>query len=444
MNATEPSDMARPLGPERRGWLRRWWPVPAIALLALLSAATWRLTKDSSPAAATATKGARGQDANRPVPVSIQVAAIQPDFEVLLGALGTVVARNTVTVHARVDGELVQVAFREGQMVRVGDLLAVIDPRPFQVALDNAQATLEKDKAQLANAEVDVERYRGLIADDSIPKQQYDSQVALVQQDKALVLADQAQVDNARLNLSFTHVTSPINGRVGLRQVDLGNMVHAADTSGLVVITQIQPVDIVFPIPQERLPAVQRRIASGAKLAVDAYDSDGKTLLSSGMLLTTDNQIDTTTGTVKLKAEFANRDSALFPNQFVNVRLHLDKIDGALTIPSAAVQRGAPGLYAYVVNADNTVQIRPLKTGPTEGDRVQILDGLAANDRVVVDGVDKLRDGAPVELIDPSARAATAGRVNRTGGAADAGAGKNASGSARGDTKASGSPTGAQ
>jgi multidrug efflux system membrane fusion protein len=258
------------------------------------------------------------------------------------------------------------------------------------------------------------------------------------------VLADQAQVDNARLNLSFTHVTSPINGRVGLRQVDLGNVVHAADANGLVVITQVQPIEIVFPIPQERLPAVQRRIASGAKLAVDAYDSDGKTLLSSGMLLTTDNQIDTATGTVKLKAEFANRDGGLFPNQFVNVRLHLDKIDDALTIPSAAVQRGAPGLYAYVVKEDNTVQIRPLKTGPTEGDRVQILDGLAANDRVVVDGVDKLRDGAPVELIDPSARAAAAGRVNRSGGQAGAGAGKTASGSAGSDKKAPGSPTGAQ
>jgi membrane fusion protein, multidrug efflux system len=436
MNVTEQSGIPTPAPAQRRGWLRRWWPVPAIALLVLLSAATWRLTKDQSkdPSSAAATttpaKGARGQDANRPVPVSTQLAAIQPNFEVLLGALGTVTARNTVTVHVRVDGELVQVAFREGQTVRIGDLLAVIDPRPFQVALENAAATLEKDKAQLANAEVDQERYRALIADDSIPKQQYDSQVALVQQDKALVLADQAQVDNAKLQLSFTRVISPINGRVGLRQVDLGNVVHAADTNGLVVITQVQPIDIVFPIPQEQLPAVQRRIAAGAKLQVDAYDSDGKTLLSTGTLLTTDNQIDTTTGTVKLKAEFANRDSVLFPNQFVNVRLHLQKIDDALTIPSAAVQRGAPGLYAYVVKADNTVQIRPLKTGPTEGDRVQILDGLAANDRVVVDGVDKLREGAPVELIDPSARSATAGHVHRNAGSADAG--KKASGSSTG------------
>jgi multidrug efflux system membrane fusion protein len=415
--------------PTRASWLKRWWWVPAIALLALLSAATWRWTKDQSPttAAGAAAKGARGSDANRPVPVSTQVATIQSDFEVLLSALGTVTARNTVTVHVRVDGELMQVAFREGQLVHIGDLLAVIDPRSFQVALENSLATLEKDKAQLANAEVDLERYRSLIADDSIPKQQYDSQVALVQQDKALLQADQAQVDSARLQLSFTRVTSPINGRVGLRQVDLGNVVHAADANGLVVITQVQPVDIVFPLPQERLPAVERRRKSGAKLQVDAYDSDGKTLLSTGTLLTTDNQIDTTTGTVKLKAEFPNQDGALFPNQFVNVRLHLDKIDDALTIPSAAVQRGAPGLYAYVVKADNTVQIRPLKTGPTEGDRVQILDGLAANDRVVVDGVDKLREGAPVEVIDPSARAAGSGQVHR--GAESGAAGKKASGS---------------
>jgi multidrug efflux system membrane fusion protein len=413
-NATGQSETRAPSRPA--SWLRGWWPVAGVALLALLGAATWHLTRVDTTSPAGTAKGARGTDAaSRAIPVAAEAAAIQPSFEITLGALGTVIARNTVTVHPRVDGELVKIAFREGQLVRVGDLLAVIDPRPYQVALDNALATLEKDKAQLANAEVDLERYRGLIADDSIPKQQYDSQVALVQQDKALVLADQAQVDNAKLNLSFTQVTSPINGRVGLRQVDLGNIVHAADTNGMVVITQVQPIDIVFPIPQDRLPAVQRRIASGSRMQVDAYESDGHTLLSTGALLTTDNQIDTTTGTVKLKAEFANRDGSLFPNQFVNIRLHLDTIDNALTIPSAAVQRGAPGLYAYVVKADNTVQIRPLKLGPTEGDRVQILDGLAVNDRVVVDGVDKLRDGAAVDLIEPGARASAAGRIQRSG-----------------------------
>jgi len=416
-------------GSGKSGWLRRWWPLPAIALLVLLTAATLRLTKADTSATAAVGKDA----ASRPVPVATQPAVIEPSFEVTLAALGTVIARNTVTVHVRVDGELVQVAFREGQMVRVGDLLAVIDPRPFQVTLDNALATLEKDRAQLANAQVDLERYRSLIADDSIPKQQYDSQVALVQQDKAIVLADQAQVDSARLQLSFTHVTSPINGRVGLRQVDLGNVVHAADANGLVVITQIQPVDIVFPVAQDRLPAVQRRIASGAPLKVDVYDSDDRTLLGSGALLTTDNQIDTTTGTIKLKAEFANRDGALFPNQFVNAHLHLEKIDQALTIPSAAVQRGAPGLYAYVVRPDNTVQLRTLKVGPTEGDRVQVLAGLTANERVVVDGVDKLRDGAAVEPIVPGS-AGTGGDAARRSGAG---------GAARNGKKSSGSPPGA-
>jgi multidrug efflux system membrane fusion protein len=432
MNLNGQGDSATQSPPKRAGWLRRWWPVAALALL-VLSAATWRLTKDQPPAA-DAAKGGRGQDsANRPVPVATQLATVQPDFEVKLSALGTAIARNTVTLHVRVDGELMQVAFREGQMVRIGDLLAVIDPRPFQVALDNAAATLEKDKAQLANAEVDLERYRALIADDSIPKQQYDSQVALVQQDKALVLADQAQVDNAKLNLSFTHVISPINGRVGLRQVDQGNVVHAADANGLVVITQVQPIDVVFPIPQERLPAVQRRIASGARMQVDAYDSDDRTLLSTGTLLTTDNQIDTTTGTVKLKAEFGNGDGILFPNQFVNVHLHLDRIDQALTIPSAAVQRGAPGLYAYVVKADKTVQVRPLKLGPTDGDRVQVLDGLAANERVVVDGVDKLREGATVEPIEPVAQS----------GAAQSRAPRPADSTGTGKRKASGSSPGA-
>jgi len=440
MNVTEQSDTPQVQGQAPAGWLRRWWPVPAAALLVLLVAATWRLTKDQTPATPAEAKTMRGPDgANHPIPVTTQLAMIQPDFEVTLGALGTVIARNTVTLHVRVDGELMQVAFREGQMVHIGDLLALIDPRPFQVALDNSMATLEKDKAQLANAEVDLERYRGLIADDSIPKQQYDSQAALVQQDKALVLADQAQVDNAKLQLSFTHVISPINGRVGLRQVDQGNVVHASDANGLVVITQVQPIDIVFPIPQERLPAVQRRIASGGQMQVDAYDSDGQTLLSTGTLLTTDNQIDTTTGTVKLKAEFANRDGVLFPNQFVNVHLHLQKIADALTIPSAAVQRGAPGLYVYVVKADNTVQIRALKLGPTERDRVQILDGLAANERVVVDGVDKLREGTPVELIEPGARGGAVGQVHRNGPAA-AGAEKKASGA---EKKAAGSSSGA-
>jgi multidrug efflux system membrane fusion protein len=405
MNQTEPGASPDPY-PQRSGTRRRWWTLAGVALLLVLVAATWRLTRtDTSGAPADGAKSGRAFDASsRPISVAAQPVTIAPKFDILLGALGTVIARNTVVVHVRVDGQLTRVAFREGQLVRQGDLLAQIDPRPFQVVLDNAQGTLARDKAQLANAVIDLERYRGLIAEDSIPKQTYDSQVALVEQDKALVAADQAQVDSAKLQLSFTQVTAPVSGRVGLRQVDQGNMVHASDTNGLVVITEVQPIDVIFPIPQDRLPAVRRRLAQGARLPVDAYESDNRTLLGTGTLLTTDNQIDTSTGTVKLKAEFANRDTALFPNQFVNVRLHLDQVDNALTVPSAAVQRGAPGTFVYVVRDDKTVQIRTLTLGPAEGERVQVLDGLAAGDKVVTDGIDKLRDGATVVLIDASAR----------------------------------------
>lgn len=425
MSVSEQGDTSTPAMPVRRSWLRRWWPVPALALLVLLSAATWRLTKaDTAPAPAAAGKGARGS--NPATPVSVQAATIQPKFEVTLTALGTVTARSTVTVHVLVDGQLVKIAFTEGQMVHADDLLAVVDPRPYQVALDNAQATLAKDRANLANAEVDLERYKELIADNSIPKQQYDTQVAQVAQDKAQVLSDQAQVDNAKLQLSYTQVKAPFPGRVGLRLVDLGNIVHSSDTNGLVVLTQVQPIDVVFPLPQEQLPVIRRRLAEKARMEVDAYDSDGKTLLATGTLMTTDNQVDTTTGTVKLKAAFENRDGALFPNQFVNVRLHVNQIDDALTVPSAAVQRGAPGLYAYVVRPDNTVQLRALKVGPTEGDRVQVLDGLAVNDRVVVDGVDKLRDGAPVQVIDAAAHGASPDRAR--GAVKGGGAGRDGGG----------------
>lgn len=422
------SDHQSPVSGSRRD-RRRWWLVLGLGLVVLLSAATWHLARsDSAPAPGAPGKGARGANGqNAPTPVAAQLATIQPKFEVTLTALGTVTARSTVTVHVQVDGQLVQVAFREGQMVHAGDLLAVVDPRTYQVALDNAQATLEKDRATLANAMVDLDRYKSLLADDSIPKQQYDTQVALVQQDKAQVLADQAQVDSAKLQLSFTHVTALVSGRVGLRQVDVGNVVHASDTGGLVLLTQVEPIDVVFPIPQDQLPVIRRRLATRDRMQVDAYGSDGRTLLATGALMTTDNQVDPTTGTVKLKAEFANHDGALFPNQFVNVRLHVSQIDDALTVPTAAVQRGAPGLYAYVVQADNKVQLRPLKVGPTDGDRVQVLDGLAANERVVVDGVDKLRDGAPVEVIDASARNPGANRTPRSGKPADAGSRKNPS-----------------
>jgi len=357
----------------------------------------------------------RGSDPSQPIPVGAQLVTAQP-FEHTLTALGTVTARSTVMVRVLVDGQLTKVAFSEGQLVHAGDLLAQIDPRPFEAALANAKAQLERDDAQLQDALLDQERYRGLSAEDSIPKQQLDTQEALARQLRGTVNSDRAQIQTAQLNLAYTHVTAPVSGRVGLRQVDAGNMVHASDATGLVMLTEVQPIDVVFPIPQDALPDVMRRMRSGAVLTVDAYDRDGRTLLGSGRLRSIDNLIDTTTGTVKLKGEFANRDLALFPNQFVNAKLHLEAIPNALTIPTAAVQRGAPGYYVYLIQADGTVTMRAPKLGITEGDRVQVLDGLALNDRVVVDGTDKLREGAKVEVIEPKAAQAASGKASSPSG----------------------------
>jgi multidrug efflux system membrane fusion protein len=323
-------------------------------------------------------------------------------------ALGTATARATVTVRILVDGQLIAVNFREGQFVKAGDLLAQVDPRPYEVALASAQAQFERDNAQLQNAVVDQERYRGLLQDDSIPRQQLDTQEALVRQLTGTVAADRAQIGSAQLQLSYTHVTAPVSGRVGLRQVDAGNIVHSSDPLGLVVITQVQPIDVVFPLPQDALPGLFARLRSGARLAVDAMDRDGRNLLARGQLDSVDNSIDATTGTVKLKASFANADLALFPNQFLNIRLHLETIADAISIPQAAVQRGAPGLYAWSVAADGSVALRTLKLGASEGDRVQVLEGLAPGDRVVVDGTDKLKEGAKVEVIEPTSPAAPA------------------------------------
>jgi len=385
--------------PRRRAWIA----IAMVGLIALGAIYFWLRAGSGGTGAEAGGRGGRGPDAGRPVPVSVQ-AVVSQALEHTLSALGTVTARSTITVRSQVDGQLTQVAFREGQLVHAGDLLAQIDPRPFEAALANARAQLERDDAQLQNALVDLERYRGLSAEDSIPKQQLDTQDALVRQLRGTVNADRAQIETAQLNLTYSHVSAPVSGRVGLRQVDAGNVVHASDANGLVVITEVQPIDIVFPIPQDYLPVVLQRMQANARLAVDAFDRDGKTLLGTGHLRSIDNLIDPTTGTVKLKAEFANTALALFPNQFVNVRLHLETIAHAVTVPAAAVQRGAPGLYVYLVQADGSVSMRTPKLGITEGDRVQVLEGLAPGDRVVVDGTDKLRDGAKVEAIDSSAQ----------------------------------------
>lgn len=393
----------------------RVW-IAALALAAIAAAAYYQFAASGTPPSPGAASpggpggpggpnGRKGDPFARTQPVRIAAAKTE-DIDVYLSGLGTVTAVSTVTVRARVEGQLMRVLFREGQMVRAGDLLAEIDPRPFQVQLTQAEGQMARDQALLANARVDLERYRTLFAQDSVAKQQLDTQQALVRQYEGVVKADQGAVDNARLQLVYTRVTAPIGGRLGLRQVDEGNMVRGGDANGLVVIAQIRPMTTVFSIPEVNLPAVMKRLASGDRLAVDAYDRDGKLKVAAGSLLTVDNLIDPATGTVKLKASFGNEDGALFPNQFVNVKLRVDTLRGATVVPAAAILRGTPGTFVYRVQDDDTVSIRPVKLGPAQGERVAIENGLAPGDKVVVDGTDKLREGARVEAIERNADAA--------------------------------------
>ena len=359
--------------------------------------------------------GRRGGDGSGKTTPVMVAAAKRGDIDVVINALGTVTARTTTTVKPRVDGLLIRVSFREGQTVRAGDLLAEIDPRPFQVQLDQATGQLIKDEALLANARLDLARYRGLLAKDSIATQQVDAQAALVQQNEGTVKTDRAQVDNAKLQLSFTRITAPVAGRLGLRQVDVGNVVRASDANGLVVITQTQPITAIFAIPSDNLTAVIERLNAGDKLAATAYDRDGRKKLATGQLMTVDNQIDVTTGTVKLKAEFANTDNALFPNQFVNVQLRVETRHDAILVPTAAIQRGTVGTYFYVVGADQTAAIRPVTLGAVSGDTVAVVKGLQAGEQVVIDGADKLRQGAKVEVATAAGEPARAARGDGSG-----------------------------
>ena len=386
--------------PRTRRWL--WIVVAAVVILIAVAGWFWFGRAAEDPAKAARGKG----DPNaRPVPV-IATAARKGTIDVYIDALGTVTPRNMVVVHPRVDGQLMTVAFREGQDVKAGDLLAQIDPRPFEVLLTQANGQMARDQALLKNAQVDLERYRTLLAQDSISKQQVDTQEALVRQNQGTVASDQGAIDGAKLQLTYARITAPISGRVGLRQVDPGNIVHTSDANGLVVIAQIKPVTVIYPVPEDNVPRIVKRTQSGQELAVDAFDRSGKNKLASGKMLTLDNQIDTTTGTVKLKAEFPNQDGALFPNQFVNVRMAVETRADATLVPTAAIQRGAPGTFVFLVKQDQTVSVVPVKVGTAEGETTEVLSGVEPGNMVVVDGADKLREGSKIELIDPAARAA--------------------------------------
>lgn len=343
--------------------------------------------------------GGRGGQGMGQQAISVAVAKAEiRDLPVYLTGLGSVTAFNTVVVKSRLDGQLVTVAFKEGQHVNKGDLLAVIDPRPYEVALSQAEATLFKDQSALKDAKLNLARFEDLYKNGGvISRQQLDTQASQAGQLEGAVRADQAQVDNAKLQLTYTRIIAPVSGRVGLRQVDVGNMVHASDPNGLLVLTQLQPIAVIFALPEDNLPDVAKQMRKGA-LAVDAYSRDDKTKLASGKLLTIDNQIDPTTGTGKLKAVFTNEESVLWPNQFVNVRLLLETRKNNLVVPTPAIQRGPQGTYVFTVKPDKTVEMRPVNIAVTEGNFTAINNGVNQGELVVTDGQDKLQANTKVEI----------------------------------------------
>ncbi len=371
--------------------------IGAVVLLAVFLIIHFRHT--SQPAAGGPGRG-RG-DQNTPVPVSVATAALG-EIQLRIPALGTVTPLATVTVRTQISGILQKISFNEGQLVKQGELIAQIDPRPYEAALQQMQGNLRRDQALLADAKLDLNRYEGLVKEDSIAVQQLDTQRALVDQYVGTIESDQGQVKTAQVNLLYTRIVSPINGRVGLRQVDQGNYVTPGDANGIVVINQVQPITVIFPIPEDNVPALNRQLHDGNVLEVDAYDRTNSAKLAVGKLMTLDNQIDVTTGTVKLRASFENADGALFPNQFVNIQLLQELLKNQVIMPNSAVRRGAPNgvvtTFVYVVKPGSTVSVRPITLGVVDGERAAVTTGLAVGEVVVTEGGDRLRDGAKVLL----------------------------------------------
>lgn len=407
--------------PPRAGKSKKRGLIWVFFLLIVAGVAGYAVWLAGHPAPASRSKGGGGGFGGGrgaptgPVPVVVTQVA-RSSIPVYLNGLGNVTAYYTVTVKSRVDGQLMKVNFNEGDLVKEGQVLIEIDPRPYQVQLDSAEATLAHDQALLTNARLDLDRYDKLVKTDAIPSQQLDTQKALVAQYEGTIKQDRAAIDNAKLQLVYSKITAPITGVLGLRLVDPGNIVHASDTTGMITITQLQPIAVIFTIPEDNLPQVTQKLRGGVHLPVEAYNRDNSKALASGKLITLDNQIDNTTGTARLKAVFDNKDNALFPQQFVNVRVLVDTLTNQLVVPNVAVQNGQQGTFVYVVDEDSRVHLKTVKVGVTTATSADILDGISDGDRVVVDGTDRLIEGAVVrvrkagELDNPPGYGAGGGR----------------------------------
>ncbi|CAN0619660.1 multidrug efflux pump membrane fusion protein MdtA [Burkholderia multivorans] len=429
-NQHKPSSPAQEPAPPYAGAPRpRRKLLAGVLALAAAGGLLWWHPWSASPASAPAGKSGAGGGrssrggpaamANQPQPVQVATAS-RGEMPIVISALGTVTPLANVTVRTQLSGYLQAVAFQEGQLVKKGDVLAQIDPRPYQNTLANAEGTFARDSALLTTARLDLKRYQALLAQDSIASQTVDTQASLVKQYEGTVKTDAAAIASARLNLDYARITAPVSGRVGLRQVDAGNYVTPSDTNGIVVLAQVQPISVIFTTSEDNLPAILKQVNAGQKLSVTAYNRNNTVPLEAGALETLDNQIDTATGTIKLRATFANRDGLLFPNQFVNARLLVDTMRDATIVPTAAVLNGSIGQFVYVVKPDSTVTVRKVKTGPVDGERTSIVDGLAVGERVVTDGSDRLREGAKITI--------PADKPKRAAGAAGASGAKGASG----------------